>query len=392
MDKRRLLSKPFVRAFLGVISAIMFLAAAFLSGYYYHASQQNLPRFPILEEAYQILIHHSIIEAPDSRTLEYAMIHGMVGAFQDPYTFFQEPAQHELSTYNLEGEYGDIGAEMLKDDQGLWTLFPFSNSPAEKAGIQKGDRLLAVNDLKVTPETQLESIKAAIFGPAGENVQLQISRPPDYTPLWFKIVRGLYPIPSVSYRIDPDESRLGILTLHLMGSQTLDELIQAIEDLKADGATHFVLDLRHNPGGYLASGVDIARLFLAEGNILEQKYRYGEASIEKVEQPGRFTDFPLAVLIGEGTASSAELVAGALQVNQRAILVGNNSYGKDTIQQVFVLSDESSLRVTAAHWWIPGMKDSFADQGLTPDLVAPEFEDFNQPDPALQAVKAYFFP
>ncbi len=392
MSKPGLLQKPFFQAFLGVLSAIMFLAAAFLGGYYYHASQQNLPRLPILEEAYQILIHHSIIETPDSQTLEYAMIHGMVGAYHDPYTIFQEPVQHELSTYTLEGGYGDIGAELLKDDEGYWILFPYPGSPAEAAGIQKGDRLLAVLDFSVTPDTLLDSIKAAIYGPSDEKIKLQISQPPDYKPVWLDVGRALVPLPSVSYRIDPDEARLGILTLNLIGSQTLDELIQAIDDLQAEGATHFVLDLRHNPGGYLSSGVDITRLFLAEGEILAEKYRMGEPRIIKVEEPGRYTDIPLVILIGEDTASSAELVAGALQVNQRAILIGNHSYGKDTIQQVFVLSDESSLRLTAAHWWIPGLEATFPEHGLIPDLPAPEFIDFDQPDPGIQAVKAYFFP
>ncbi len=370
----------------------MFLAAAFLSGYYFHASQETLPQFEILEEAYQILVHHSYQEAPDEQRLEYAMIHGLVGAYQDPYTFFQEPDQHELATINLEGAYGGIGAELLKDDVGFWILFPYPNSPAEIAGVLKGDLLLAVDDLAITSDTDLDRIKAAIFGPVGEAVKVEIARPPGDKPIRLTIVRGEYLTPSVSYRIDPDEARLGILSIHLIGSQTIDELITAIETLKTQGATHFVMDLRHNPGGYLASGVDIARLFLTDGDILVQQYRHKAAETQKVEIPGKFTEFPLVVLIGEGTASAAEVVAGALQVNQRAILIGENSYGKDTIQQVFVLSDASSLRVTAAYWWVPGLESTFPEQGLIPDLYAPKFENPNQTDPALQVVKAYFFP
>jgi carboxyl-terminal processing protease len=205
-------------------------------------------------------------------------------------------------------------------------------------------------------------------------------------------MRGEYTIPSVNQRIDPDEGRLGILTISLIGSHTAEEVTQAIENLQAEGATHFVLDLRSNPGGYLNAGVDLSRLFLAQGDILMERDRQRKVKSHHVEQPGPFTDFPLAVLIGQNTASSAEVLAGALQVNQRAILVGTNSFGKDTIQHVFVLKDGSSLSMTAAHWWVPGLEDSFAGQGLVPDLPAPEFDDPNQTDPALAAVKAYFFP
>lgn len=392
MDKKPFFSKTFFQAFFGAAGAFSFLAAAFLSGYYFHASQEKLPHFAILEEAYQILIHHSYQEAPEAKMLEYAMIHGLASAYQDPYTFFQEPVQHELWTYSLEGAYGDIGAVMLKDEEGFWTLFPFPHSPAEKAGVLKGDRLLGVNDIAVTQNTPLDHIKAAIFGPAGESVLIEISRPPDFASVRLNIIRGEYPIPSVQYRIDPAEPRLGILTLNLIGAQTADEVIQAIQALQSEGVTHFVLDLRHNPGGYLFSGVEIARLFLEKGEIFAQHYRNRETERQRVETPGPLTDIPLAILIGEGTASAAELVAGALQVNDRAILVGNNSYGKDTIQQVFVLSDESSLRLTAAHWWVPGLESNFAEQGLIPDLPAPEFSDPNQPDPAIQTVRDYFFP
>lgn len=392
MDKNLFSSKAFWQVFLGVLSAILFLAAAFLSGFYYHDSQNRLPDLEILQEAYSILIHHSYKEAPDPKQLEYGMIHGLVGAYDDPYTMFQEPYQHELTTYSLEGQFGGIGVEILKNDEGFWTLYPYPDSPAEKAGVLKRDRLLAIDTLNITTDTHSDYIQAAIYGPAGESVGIKIGRPPEYSPILIDIIRGVYTIPSVSYRIDADEARLGILTINLIGSQTSDEISQAITSLMKEGVTHFILDLRQNPGGYLSAGVDIARLFLSEGEILIQQYRNQEAKQESVENPGPFTDFPLAVLIGEGTASAAEVVAGALQVNQRAILVGTNSYGKDTVQQVFVLSDESSLRVTAAHWWVPGLKETFEEQGLIPNLSAPAFEDLNQPDPGIQIIKGYFFP
>lgn len=392
MDKSPFLSKTFLQVFLSVSGILMFLTAAFVSGYYYRDSQNKLPELKIVEEAYQILINHSYLEAPDPKRLEYAMIHGLVGAYQDENTYFREPAEHELATYTLEGSYGEIGTEILKDEAGYWNLFPFPGSPAEQAGILKMDRLLSVGELIVTTDTRLDLINAEIFGPVDQNVRISIARPPEYAQKEFWVARDLVTIPSVSYRIDPDEPRLGILQLHLIGAHTVDEISQAVESLHSEGVSHFVMDIRHNPGGYLSAGVDIASLFLTDGDILVQQYRNQAPEIKQVTDLGTFTDFPLAILIGENTASAAELIAGALQINQRATLFGQNSYGKDTIQQIFVLSDQSSLRLTAARWWIPGLENTFSEQGLIPDIPTPEYEDLNQPDPAILAVKQYFFP
>ena len=158
-----------------------------------------------------------------------------------------------------------------------------------------------------------------------------------------------------------------------------------MNDLEQRGATAFVLDLRDNFGGLLDAGVDIARLFLADGIVIEQQYRGEAVQTFKVERKGALANVPLAILVNQHTASAAEIVAGALQQQQRAVLIGSASYGKDSIQLVFNLSDGSSLHVTSAKWWIPGLQPPLGENGLQPDLVIPTSADPAAPDEAMRA-------
>ena len=139
--------------------------------------------------------------------------------------------------------------------------------------------------------------------------------------------------------------------------------------MQESGTKQFILDLRDNGGGLLTAGVDIARLFLEEGLILEQQYRGEDVESYPVRAPGPYVELPLVLLVNQNTASAAEIVAGALQVYHRAHLVGQPTFGKDTIQLIFNLQDDSSLHVTAARWWIPGIESDLGSQGLQPDIA-----------------------
>jgi carboxyl-terminal processing protease len=171
----------------------------------------------------------------------------------------------------------------------------------------------------------------------------------------------------------------------VVAASTPDEIQRAVEDLKQRGATAFVLDLRDNPGGLLDAGVNIARLFLKEGVVMQQQYRGQEVKTFEVEKPGPLADLPLAVLINKGSASAAEIAAGALQAHKRADLIGEPSYGKDSIQLVFTLQDGSSLHVTSAHWWVPGLQTPVGQNGLQPDILVDPAGSVAGSDPYLQA-------
>ncbi len=322
----------------------------------------------ILHEAYTILEENAVMDLPPERQLEYGMIRGMLQAYNEPYTLFVEPPQNELQTNQLQGSYGGIGARLEQDAENNWLIYPYPDSPAYLAGIRDGDRLLAIGDLQVNANTPLDDIQAAIRGPVGESVVLAIGHMPDFAPVTVKIKRQQTALPSVTSNLLPDAPQVGIVHVQVMANSTATEITTAIQDLESRGATDFILDLRNNSGGLVNSGVDTARLFLDSGVVIQQQYKGQPVKSYTVEKPGLFANLPLVVLVNHGTASAAEIAAGALQAHHRAPLIGVQTYGKNTIQLVFDLIDHSSLHVTAAHWWVPGLDQFSAGNGLLPDV------------------------
>ena len=378
----------FKKVFFFTTLAMLLFSTGFLSGYMvkdYLVEAQ--PDFPVLIEAYDIIKKYGINELPAGPRIEYGMIHGMVRAYGDPYTLFVEPIQHELESNTLQGAFGGIGVDLERDSDGQIWLNPYPGSPAEKVGVKEGDILVLVDDNKITADTTKDAVIAWLRGPVGEIVKILISRGDDSTPYEFQITRIEFPIPSVAYHLDVEDKRIGIIAINLIAASTPEELTKAIEDLKLRGARAFILDLRDNYGGLLSAGVDVARLFLEEGIIIEQEKRTESKETYSVEHPGEFLDFPVVIIINQNTASAAEIVAGALKAHARGLLVGNPSMGKDSIQLVFELSDGSSLHVTAAKWEIPGLEPSVGEAGLQPDVLTGEISSSNGYDKAVAAAR-----
>jgi carboxyl-terminal processing protease len=375
---------PPIKVALFSIAVLFALLLAFLSGYFFHTYfSKHDSNFPILVQAYQIFQNHAFFKTPESNQLEYGMIRGMLQASGDPYAVFLEPVQQELSTNSLEGSFGGIGVEIDRSQEGFFVLIPFPNGPAEMSGVLAGDRLLKVDDLVVDQETSLETVQAALRGPEGEYVQVVIGRAPTYTPLLFRIRRDAIQLPSTIQYLAPNHPQIGVLQVNLIANSTPDEILEAVSELKSRGVSRFILDLRDNGGGLLEAGIDTARLFLDSGIVMQQQHRGQALQSYPVEEPGPLADLPLVVLINQNTASAAEIVAGAIKAQKRAELIGTPTFGKDTIQLVFDLSDRSSIRVTAAQWWVPGLDPPIGNNGIQPDtLINP---DASEGDPALQA-------
>jgi carboxyl-terminal processing protease len=279
---------------------------------------------------------------------------------------------------------------MSRDLNGFIVLHPFPESPAAKAGIQDGDRLLRVDDTVITPETPIEDVVAKVRGPEGQRTRLTISRPPDYIEMEFAVIRANIPLPSLTYHLDASEARMGIVRVNVIASSTPDEIQDAVKNLRSRGATHFTLDLRGNGGGLLKEGVDIARIFLNEGIIIQHQYKDKNVETYEVKKTGPLADIPLAILVDGNTASAAEIISGALQNHQRAPLIGTHTFGKDSIQLVFELQDKSSLHVTSAKWWVPGLEPPIGEGGLLPDIVV-STENIGDSDPYIEAAILYFF-
>ena len=315
----------------------------------------------LLQQARAIVESNSILDIPDKPTLEYGMIRGMLAELNDPYTYFVEPAAHEVETNDMTGSFGGIGARLERDTDLNWRLYPLPDSPSLAAGLMDGDIILAIDDQSVTTETDDITLLAAVRGPVGDPVDLTVLRG-DET-LTVTIEREAVAIPSVAWNVLPEAATIGILHVYRIAETTADEIQTGITDLQAQGAAAFILDLRNNGGGLVDSAVDIARLFLSDGEVLHEQFKGESENVYEVKSPGSYTDLPLVVLINDYTASSAEILAGALSAQDRALLIGTPSYGKTTIQYIFDLQDGSSVHVTSGRWWIPGV-----DFPLQPDI------------------------
>ncbi len=325
--------------------------------------------FPVFDEAYRIFTSHALLPVPESQSLEYGMIQGMLTSYNDPNTVFVAPPQNELQTDTLTGSYGGIGARLELDNHNNFLLYPYDDSPAGKAGILPADILIEVDKLAITVDTPLDSVESALRGDIGSKVKIKIFRGLENRILEFNILRETFAIPSVTYNLLPENKAFGLIKITQIAESTPDEVDLALNELQQNGAEYLLLDLRDNSGGLVESGVEISRMFLEEGVVIQQQYRDKNVETYRVIRPGRYAHIPMVILVNHGTASAAEIIAGSLSAQGRAILIGTQTYGKDTIQLVFTLQDQSSIHVTSAHWWVPGLSFDPDFIGLMPDIL-----------------------
>jgi carboxyl-terminal processing protease len=301
----------------------------------------------------------------------------MVADLGDPYTSYVEPVMHELQTDNLSGEYGGIGAFINQDEEGYYHIIPFENGPAARAGIVEGDLLLAVNGNKIEPFSNQDELLAVIRGPVGTKLSLTILKANSGEEITLAdIEREAFPIPSVTEYTLPSYPSIGVIAISIFSNKTGNEVQSAYQDLRTKGVNALILDLRGNTGGLLDAGIEVARFFLKDGVVLIEKRKDGGEITYHVETEGLASEVPLAVLVDAGTASASEVLAAALQANQRAKLFGSQTFGKGSVQLVLELSDGSSLYVTNSRWKTP---DGFEldSEGLHPDVLI-------DPDPSGQ--------
>lgn len=322
------------------------------------------------------LIQREYVAGPvDQTQLVYGGIRGMLEALDDPYSVFFDPATHKLQQASLEGTYGGIGTAIDLKDGHITIITVFDGSPAAGAGLQTGDILLSVDGREVTGLSMAE-VATLIRGPADTSVRLTISRPNDLleAETWeFTLVRRQVTVQSVSTRYDDDD--LAIVKIRTFAATTPRQFAAALSRVQAEGVKGIVLDLRDNPGGYLSSSVAVASQFLpADTVVLIEQLGDGEQELHKTRRDGRLLDMPLVVLVNNGSASGAEIVAGALADHDRAILVGETTFGKGTVQVEHDLTDGSAVRITMARWLTPS-GHVIQGVGLTPDEVVAQTAD-----------------
>ncbi|MHB0987769.1 MAG: S41 family peptidase [Bellilinea sp.] len=351
-----------------ILFTVLVVLVAFLVGFYSSSGYTQF-NFQLFNQVYDILEKNGLKPLPAAQFTEYEMIRGLVKAYDDPYTVFVEPSQHELESNQLKGKFGGIGAALQRDTLGTLRVYPYPNSPAAEAGVPSGSILLSVDDLTVGVDTPDDTVISALRGDVGSKVAVRVTPQGETAPVSFSIKRREFGIPSVTWFILPEQPALGVVKITGFSATTADEISAAVQDVKAQGATAVILDLRDNGGGLVEAGVDVVKLFAKAGSTIIAQHQPDRADqVTRTLTNGKYADLPLLILVNQNTASSAEIVAGALQAQGRASIIGKQTYGKDTIQLVFDLTDGSSIHVTSARWSLPSNPAFASGAGIVPDF------------------------
>ena len=340
--------------------------------------------FSLFWEAYHTLQDKFVNkEKLDVQKMIYGAISGMVKSLEDPYTVFFPPQEAKRFEEDVKGTFEGVGMEIGIRKGQLQVIAPLEGTPAQKAGLRAGDKILKIDE-ESTVDIAIEKAVNLIRGPKGTQVSLTIFREGWEEVKEFKITRAVIEIPSLKWEIKQDD--VAYLKLyHFTEKAGSDFRIAAFEILNSP-AKKIILDLRNNPGGYLEVAQDIAGWFLEKGQIVAIE-DFGEGKEQNeyfAEGPSRLLEYPLVILINEGSASGSEILAGALRDNRGTILVGEKTFGKGSIQELEKLRGGSSLKITIAKWLTP-RGELISDIGLEPDLkVEMTEEDYEQDrDPQL---------
>ena len=309
-----------------------------------------------------------IDDLPASNAVVYGAIRGSLRELDDPYTVFIEPVARDAERVRLQGTFGGIGANVFRNEAGEIVLEPIPGNPAEAAGILSGDVLLAVEGVAISADNSVEDVVQLVRGEVGTPVVLTVRHADSAETVDIEVMRDIILLPSVISRILEEDATIGYVQLSRFSAESGAEVAAALTDLQEQGATRFVLDLRYNGGGLLDASVAVVDHFLSDEPVYYQLSREtGELEV-RTNAETLIPDAPLVVLVNGGTASSSEIVAGALQDLDRATLIGSQTFGKGSVQLVYELSDGSSVHVTSARWFTPN-RQPIDEGGLTPDIA-----------------------
>lgn len=367
----------------GAIVTISALTIPGLSGSV-NATLRNSPK-AVIDEAWQIVnreyvdpsfnridwleVRQQLLSREYSSPEEaYSELRKALEKLNDPYTRFLDPKQYERLTNQTSGELSGVGMQLTLDEKTrqITVVNPLKNSPAMSAGIKPGDRILAI-DGESTEGMSVEKAAEKIRGRVGTSITLTLSRD-DAEQFDLTLTRARIELEAVRYRLNKEGDRqIGYIQLQEFNSHAAEQMQEAIQELLAQNVDGFVLDLRGNPGGLLRSSIEIARMWLDSGAIVSTIDRHGKSQEIRANRTA-LTDLPTVVLVDDNSASASEILAGAMQDNKRAMVMGTRTFGKALVQSVFSLSDGSGLAVTIAHYYTPNGTD-ISRKGVTPDIA-----------------------
>lgn len=338
--------------------------------------------FGVFWEAWRMIEGKYTLEDLDYEKMVYGAVSGMVNSLGDPYTVFLSPQDKVMFEQDMKGSFSGIGAEIGFRDKFLIVIAPLKGSPAEKAGLLSGDKILKVDEAEIMGMNIDEAV-SIIRGEKGTMVKLTIGRDGLDELKEIEIVRDIIKIETVEWEIK--NGNIAYIRISQFKEETVDEFDSQIDDIIVNDPKGIIIDLRNNPGGYVSTLEDIAGRFLNNGDIIFVEDFGNKKEVYKASGNNKFNDIPIVVLINEGSASASEILAGALKDNNGAKLVGKTTFGKGLVQEMQNLKDGSALKITVAKWLTPSGLDINKD-GIKPDYeVEMTLEDYeNNIDPQLE--------
>ncbi len=334
----------------------------------YSAENDIYKKIDLFGEVLEKINNEYVDEINQSESMDSA-INGLLQSL-DPYSAYMSPEIFDEMQTETSGEFGGLGIEVSMESGVVKVISPIDDTPASRAGIKAGDYIVKIDNTQVQGKSLSEAVDL-MRGPVGSSIELTVRRRGEKKALTFEIIREVIEIQSV--KADLLEQNIGYLRLTSFNENSSQQIKKEIKELeKNKNVKAYILDLRNNPGGLLSQAIKISDFFLENGEIVSTKSRKSSENRKWFANQGDLTNGKvLIVLINFGSASASEIVAGALKDHKRAILVGENSYGKGSVQSIIPLKNDGAIRLTVAKYYLPSGK-SISEVGVSPDIEIPE--------------------
>ena len=319
-------------------------------------------------------INNQYVDEVDQSDMMDSAINGVLQSL-DPYSAYMSPELYKNMTTETKGEFGGLGIEVGMEAGVVKVISPIDNSPAYRKGVKAGDYIVKINNIQVQGKSLSEAVDL-MRGPVGSDIEITVRRRGEKKALTFVITREIIEVASV--RTEIKDKNIGYIRLTSFNENSSNQIKQEIKKFnKNEKIDHFILDLRNNPGGLLSQAIKISDFFLKNGEIVSTKSRRDSENRKWFAKPGDILDGKtFIVLINYGSASASEIVAGSLKDHKRAILIGETSYGKGSVQSIIPLNNNGAIRLTVSKYYLPSGV-SISDVGVVPDFeVAEENEEF----------------
>jgi carboxyl-terminal processing protease len=373
---------------IAIVLFVIIITAAFMSGVYFQAKNQDnfsldqitnkdpnlitFTDFGPFWKTWQILQEKHVSSGSTTTLVKdqdkiWGAIEGLAASYGDPYTEFFPPAEAQAFDEDIRGNFGGVGMEVAIKDEILTVVAPLKGTPAEKAGVLSGDKILQIDET-ITAGLNSEEAVRLIRGEAGTKVKIVVFREGATEPKDITITRGIINVPTINNFLRGDG--VYVIELYNFSADSANSFRVALREFIASGSRKLVLDLRGNPGGYLEAAIDMASWFLPSGEVVvkEEFKEGGELKVYRSKGYNVFNEkLTMVVLIDGGSASASEILAGALQEHGIAQLIGTNSFGKGSVQELVKITPDTSLKVTIAKWFTPNGV-SISEGGLKPDI------------------------